>query len=145
MTRFTWWMRLVGLLYVLNGVMMAFVRAPIRSAGPAGALDRASAGDPMARFLVDTWMGFGLEVIAIGVVMLVLSNSARPATALAWTVIGIEIGRGIVYDLYMILRGYPSAVYVPWLVIHAVVIVTGLWALKSLGRVERRQTDRIAV
>lgn len=131
MKRLIWWLRSVGVLYVINGVMMAVVRAPISSAGPAGALDRAAAGDPTARFLVDTWIGFGLEVAAIGVVLLFASTSPRLATALVWAVIAIEFARGVAYDLYMIASGYPVAVYAPWLAIHAVVIVTGILALRA--------------
>jgi hypothetical protein len=131
MTWLTWWMRVVGVLYIVNAVMMALVRAPIRSAGPEGALARAAAGEPNARFLVDTWVGFGLEVAAIGCALLIFSQSPHSATALVWTVIGIELARGIVYDVYMIAQGYPLVVYGPWIVIHAVVIATGLSALRA--------------
>lgn len=105
MTKLTWWLRIVGVLYVVNGIMMAFVRAPIRSAGPERALARAAAGDPTARFLVDTWMGFGLEVGAVGVGLLVASTRPHLAGALVWTVILIEIARGLIYDCYMLMRG----------------------------------------
>jgi hypothetical protein len=124
-------MRIVGALYVVNGLMMAWVRAPIRSAGPAGTLYRADAGEPTARFLVDTWIGFGLEVIAIGIVLLVCARSPRSAIALVWAVIGIELARGIVYDVYMLAHGYAVAVYGPWIVIHAIVILTGFLALRG--------------
>ena len=116
-----------------NAAMMAVVHAPIRSAGPAGALEAAAAGEPAARFLVDTWVGFGLEVAAIGVALLVFSRSPRAAVALAWAVIGIEVTRGIAYDAYMLSRGYEPAVYLPWIAIHAVVIASGVWALRRAG------------
>jgi hypothetical protein len=136
MTRFTWWLRAVGVLYVVNGIMMAWVRAPIRSAGPDGVLDRAEAGDVTAGFLVDTWVGFGLEVSAIGVVLLMASRAPRSAIALAWAVIAIEIARGLVYDFYMIASGYRVMVFLPWLVIHTAVIVTGIAALRFAGRAD---------
>jgi hypothetical protein len=127
-------MRVVGVLYLVNAIMMALVRAPIRSAGPEGVLASAAAGEPTARFLVDTWVGFGLEVAAIGLTLLFFARSPRAAIALAWAVIGIELSRGIVYDLYMIARGYELAVYLPWIVIHAVVIATGLRAVAGITR-----------
>lgn len=34
MTRLKWWMRIVGVFYLLQFVMMTFVRAPIRAFGP---------------------------------------------------------------------------------------------------------------
>ena len=49
-----WWLRIVGAFYVLQFVAMSVVRAPIRTFGPANALDQAAGGDPTARFLVDS-------------------------------------------------------------------------------------------
>lgn len=46
MTISKWWMRAVGLFYLLIFVMAAFVKAPIREEGPAGALDLAARGVP---------------------------------------------------------------------------------------------------
>jgi hypothetical protein len=131
MTRLTWWLRFVGVLYVLNGVMMAVVRAPISSAGPAGALDRAAAGEPTARFLVDTWIGFGLEVGEVGIALLLASRVPASARALVWAIIAIEIARGLIYDVYMMAQGYSASVYLPWIGIHSLVIITGVWALRS--------------
>jgi hypothetical protein len=124
-------MRAVGILYLANFLMMAFVRAPIRSAGPDGALARAATGEPTERFLVDTWIGFGLEVGVIGLALILTSRSPRSAPVLVWTVIGIELARGIAYDLYMLMRGYEPMVFVPWIVIHSAVIVTGVVSLRS--------------
>lgn len=39
MTALRWWLRIVGLFYVLQAVSMVFVRAPIQAAGPPGALE----------------------------------------------------------------------------------------------------------
>lgn len=131
MTRLVWWMRIVGVFYLLQFVMMAFVRAPIRTFGPDGALDRASEGDPLAEFLVDTWVTFGLEVGAIGAALLIASRVPDQAKGVVWTVIGIELVRGIANDIYFIARGIEVSGYVIWIVIHSVVIVTGLLALRS--------------
>jgi hypothetical protein len=138
-TKLKWWLRVVGAVYVLNGIMMAVVRAPIRSVGPEGTLDAAAAGDPTARFLVDTWVGFGVEVAVIGVVLVLASATPSLARVLVWLVIGIELTRGIAYDLYMLTRDYEPSVYVPWLVVHAVIIVTGALVLRDLAG-ERTQT-----
>lgn len=66
MTTLAWWMRIVGVFYLLQFVMMALVRAPIRAVGPTGAPAQASAGEPMAKLLVDTWVTLGLEVAVMG-------------------------------------------------------------------------------
>jgi hypothetical protein len=135
-----WWLRIVGFVYVLNGIMMAVVRAPITAAGPDGALARAAAGDPTARFLVDTWVGFGADVAAVGVGLLAASRSPATARALVWTIIAIELMRGLAYDVYMLARGYPPAVYLPWIAIHVVIIATGLMVLNASGSRVRRPT-----
>jgi hypothetical protein len=93
-------------------------------------LDSAAAGEPVARFLVDTWVGFGLEVGAIGIALLVFSRRAQAAIGLVWAVIAIEVARGIVFDVYMFGRGHDPKVFAPWFVIHGVIIVTGLLALR---------------
>lgn len=125
------WMRVVGAFYVVQFVMMAIVRAPIRAFGPEGALEKADAGDPLAAFLVDTWTTFGLEVGAVGATLLVATRRAELAKGAIWTVLAIEVGRGILLDTYMITRGMNVAGYLVWLVIHSVVIATGLLALRT--------------
>ena len=127
------WLQAVGALYLLNFVMITFVRAPIASLGPEGALAQAAAGEPMARFLVDTWTLFGLEVGAVGVALLIASRVPDQARALMWTVIAIEASRGIIADLYMIVRGNDATVLGVWIVIHAAVIATGLLCLRRTG------------
>jgi len=118
MTRLTWWMRIVGVFYLLQFVMMVFVRAPIRAVGPQGALAQAAAGDLTASFLVDTWVTFGLEVGAIGAVLLIASHAPGQAIALVWAVIAIELARGIADDIYMLARGYDVTTYAIWIFLH---------------------------
>ena len=131
MNKHTWWLRIVGGFYLLQFVMMAFVRAPIRTFGPEGALARADAGDPTASFLVDTWFIFGLEVAAVGVALLLASRRSELALGVTWTVLAIELFRGILADITMIARGIEVPGYLVWIVIHSVVIVTGLRALQG--------------
>jgi hypothetical protein len=125
------WMQIVGAFYVLQFVMMALVRAPIRTFGPAGTLSKAAAGDSLARFVVDTWTFFGLEVGAVGVMLLVATRHTELAAGAIWTVLAIEVGRGLIADTYMIARGIHVGGYLVWIVIHTVVIVTGLMALRA--------------
>ena len=132
--KLTWWMRIVGVFYLLQFVAMAFVHAPIRTFGPEGALAAADAGDPVAKFLVDTWFTFGTEVGAVGVCLLLASRFDHLAPGVVWTVLAIEVGRGILNDLTFIARGIEVPGYLVWIVIHSAVIVTGLRALRSAQR-----------
>lgn len=131
MNTLRWWMRIIGVFYVLQFVMVALVRAPIRAQAPPDTLARAAAGDPLANFLIDTWVTFGLEMLAIGGGLIIGSRLVAEARPLVWTVIGIELGRGIAADLYMLARGSDPTVPVVWLVIHSIVIATGL---RAMGR-----------
>ena len=131
MTRLKWWLRIVGVFYLLQFVTNALVLAPIRVVGPEGTLARAAAGDATARFLVDTWITFGLEVGAIGAVSVIASRVPGQAIALVWAVLAIELARGIANDIYMLSRGYDVATYAIWIVIHTAVIATGLLSLQA--------------
>lgn len=125
-----WWLRIVGAFYLFLFVMIVFVRLPLRVFAPEGTLDLAAAGDPLAKYLVDTWVMFGLELGVIGVMLLVATRYLDQARLLVWTVIGVELVRGIVDDVYMIARGYEPAGFVGWIVIHSIIILTGYYALR---------------
>ena len=131
MNKFKWWLRIVGVFYLLQFVGMALVRAPIRTFGPEGTLARADAGDPVAEFVVDTWVTFGLEVGAIGACLFLASRHLHLASGVAWTVLAIELTRGIANDVYMIARGIEVPGYLVWIVIHSVVILTGWRSLRA--------------
>jgi hypothetical protein len=47
-----WWMRVIGVFYLLKFVAVAFVKGPIRGQAPE-AIGLAAAGDHVARFLAD--------------------------------------------------------------------------------------------
>jgi len=123
-------MRVAGALYLLQAVIAAIVLLPIRVLGPADALPRAAAGDPTTKLLVDTWILFGLEVGVVGAALLLASRVPAQARVLVGTVLGLELVRGIGHDIYMMVRGYEATPFVVWIVIHTVLIVTGLVFLR---------------
>ena len=134
MNALVWWMRIVGGFYLLQFFMTAIVRAPIQAMAPEGTLAAEAAGDPLARFLVDTWIGFGLESAAIGIGLLVASRLPTLAAPLVWTVIVIEVAKGIIFDVYMITRGHEVFAFVVWIIIHSVIIGTGWRALRKANQ-----------
>ena len=138
-----WWMRVVGSLYLFLFVAAALLRIPIRAEGPPGALERASAGDPLARFVVDTWVTLGLEFGAVGVALLVASRQPSRARALVGAVLCMEVA-GIVADIYKIARGYTTPAPFVWVAIHTLIIATGLGLLRS-GRGAREPAATPAV
>jgi hypothetical protein len=130
MTLARWWMRVVGLFYVLVFVVVVFVKAPIQVEGPPGVLELARSGDRVAAFVVDTWVTLGLFVLAVGIGLLAASRIPRQSVGLVWAVACFEAS-GIVADVYKITRGYDVKAPVTWMVIHGVIIATGLLTLRN--------------
>ncbi len=124
------WMRVVGLFYLLLFVVGAIIKLPVeQTLGQAGiVLDQTNLAH---RFLVDTWVMFALELGVIGAALWFFSGHPYENRALIWTVLGLELIRGIVDDIYMLIRGYDPAFYIGWIVIHSIIILTGLLALRS--------------
>ena len=111
MVSVTWWMRIVGVLYLFVAVVSIGPRIPIKAEGPEGVLERAASGDAIARFVLDTWTMFGLYMGAVGVSLLV---------------------GGIGIDVYKLTRGYRRAPSIAWIVVHSAVILTGLLAVGQI-------------
>jgi hypothetical protein len=128
------WMQIVGGFYLLQFVMLVIARAPIRTFGPEGTLDRADAGDELAEFVVDTWTFFGLEILAVGVVLLLATRRPQLAPGAIYTVLAIEVSRGIVADLYQVARGVHVAGYLVWIAIHSTVLLTGFFCKRDARR-----------
>jgi hypothetical protein len=51
-----------------------------------------------------------------------------------YTVLGIEITRGVIADFYEIVRGEHVAGYLVWIVIHSTVLLTGVHCLRDARR-----------
>lgn len=133
------WMQITAAFYLAQFVLLVFARAPIRTFGPKGTLDLASRGDELARFVVDTWTTFGLEILTVGAVLILATRRGQLALGSIYTVLGIEITRGIIADVYEIVRGEHVAGYLVWLVIHSTVLLTGVLCLRDARR--RSTTD----
>ena len=123
-----WWMRIVGALYLLLSITVVVLRLPIRVEGPKGLLSQARAGDATARYVVDTWFMLGLYFLVIGTTLLVFSDDPAAAPALVWAVLGFELA-GIVVDIYKLQRGYDRKAPITRLVIHSVIIASGLYLI----------------
>src|SRR5262245_13274796 len=126
----TWWMRIVGALYLFLFVASTIIRLPIRTEGPVGLLDQARGGDAVARYAVDTWFMLGLYFLVVGVCLFIFSSEPSGVAALVWAVLGLELA-GIVVDIYKLRRGYAPGAPLTWLVIHSVIIASGIYVLRG--------------
>lgn len=124
-----WWMRIVGSLYVLLFVVGSIVKLPVKMT-----LEQAGiAYDPgnfAHMFLADTWVMFTLELAVIGIVLWFASRAPYENRILVYLLFGLELVRGIVDDIYMLTRPYEPGLYIAWIVVHSVIILTGWWALQ---------------
>lgn len=129
-------MRIVGTFYLLLFVVGALFKLPVNmTLSQAGiTLDP---GNFVHRFLVDVSVMFTLELGVIGSALWFASGQLYQNRILVWTVLGLEPVRGIVDDIYMLTRGYQTAFYVGWIVIHSMIILTGLWALRTAKQNEQ--------
>lgn len=137
------WMRAVGVFYILNGFALMFVYlVPTAQRGMISqAVPGADAGDPLLGYALEIWLMFAMEMIVIGVFLLLGSRNAWANRILVLAVLGLELIRGVLDDLVWIANGYPPAFYIAWILIHSVIIVTGVLALRSTHS-ERRE-DRM--
>lgn len=126
------WMRVAGALYLIM-CAAALAGAPIRAEGPEGTLERARSGDPVGRFLVNTWVTLGLLLGVLGLALLYFSRTPEEARALAWTAVAVELAWGIPVDVFKIARGQKKAPSVVWIIIHLTIAGLGLQALGALG------------
>lgn len=134
---------MVGALYIVNGVFLG-VSYLVPAAGEATVGARVSDAElsgPMYEFALDTWLMFGFELLVVGAALLWASRDPWAHRVLAGTVIALEAVRGILDDLVWIARGYPAVPYIAWIVLHAVVITTGLLAFRAAKRDPRRHLE----
>lgn len=119
------WMRAVGGFYLLLGLFNTppVISARLPSQYPELGVAVTSAP---AQALVDVWFMFGLEVAVIGAALLLFSRSPLQHVALVWTVIGLELVRGVFDDLYLIARGADPVFYGVFALVHLAIIVTGV-------------------
>ncbi|HEX9562916.1 MAG TPA: hypothetical protein VF981_03060 [Gemmatimonadaceae bacterium] len=128
MTGLVWWMRAVGALYLFLFVACAVLRLPIKVEGPRGIVEGAASGDPVARYVLDSWVMIGLIFIVLGGALIVASCfELHHSLGLVWAVIALEFVAFMGIDVFKLFRKYDPKAPAIWLVIHAVVVGTGLW------------------
>lgn len=138
----TWWFRIVGLVYlVLGATWLPFLDAKALDSkipnfdGPAG-------GTAYNGFL-DWMLVFALDMLVTGVFLIVASFRPAWQPGIVWLIVGLEVVRGILDDLYMIAAGYPVASNIGFIVLHLAIIATGLVFARSSSRVGAGQPKAV--
>lgn len=125
MKKLKWWMRVVGLFYILLMVqnLPPLVLARLATQYPTLTAPVESVA---VQGLVDMWFLFGTEMGVVGLMLLVASRTPLRNQILVQTVLLLELVRGIAQDVYWLTRGYYDDVfYVAFVVVHAIIIITG--------------------
>lgn len=134
MKKLKWWMLIVGVFYTLLTVMnliFLFIKPDFF----AEQLPPLYAGNELAASAFsDAWLVFVFELGALGGMLLYGAGRPEKSRLLVLTVIFAELFRGIVADAVWIGRGYSASEYIPFIVIHLLIIVTGWLFLRQAGR-----------
>lgn len=121
MNRVRWWMRIVGVIYLF----MAGATVPLR-----GNLHPALPGIPFheqyPQRMEDYQFLGGLAFAALGVGLLLGSRDPRQSLVLVWTVVLLEILRGLLGDAYLLGRGAPVYSYGVLLLLHTAIMASGI-------------------
>lgn len=144
MNRLKWWMRIVGAFYLFLAVMDL---PPFRAGGFFNAFpELALVQETLAfRLLIEAWLMFGLETGIIGLMLILTSQSPARALSLVYTVLILELVRGILMDVYtIVVSGAPVGFYIGFAAVHAVIILTGL-AFLPRGAAQTQKTSVVQV
>lgn len=133
MKKLQWWFRIVGVFYLLLTLMnVYFLFLADGSQMFADTLPAPMNTEPLAvRAFMDAWLVFVLELGVLGAMALVASRAPLQNKIMVWVIIWAEVFRGILADGIWIMRGYDAGSYIPFIVIHLIVIVSGLWAMRQ--------------
>ena len=125
MKKLQWWMRIVGAFYLLLTAMNLwglFLNPPFFAEN----LPEPFSSDQLAvRAFTDAWMVFVFELGVLGAMLVYGSRNPAGSKLLVLTVVFAEVFRGIVADAIWITRGYEASSYLPFMVIHLIIIITG--------------------
>ena len=129
MTKTKWWLRIVGAFYVL----LALASCWVLFINPQlfGAMFPFSANTLSMRAFSDAWLIFVLEMGVLGVIMIYASREPARNGILVLTVSVLELIRGAGGDLLWISRGWPTANYIPFMIVHLIIAGTGLFFLRQ--------------
>lgn len=125
MNKLKWWFRIVGGFYLLLALMNMYFtfsgnQQIIRDTLPFPA-------DAIAvQAFIDGWSPFAFEILGLATFMLWASRDPRKYLGAVWLIVWLELLHGVVDDIYLIARGYDAMSYIVFIVIHFIIIGTGI-------------------
>lgn len=124
MNRLKWWFRIVGGFYLLLAALNMYGTF-VDSAFFAQILPFPPDPNVVTAF-VDGWSPFAFEILGIATFMLWASRNPLKYLGAVWLLVWLELLHGVFDDIYLIARGYSAAEYIVFIVVHLIIIVTGV-------------------
>lgn len=123
MKRLSWWMRIVGVFNLLLGLANLVM---VLTTPSSYAENLPYSGSNVGQAFADAWLAFVLDLVVVGIFLIWASFRPVNNINVVWLVVWLELGHGILDDLYLIFRGFAAPFYVGFIVVHLVIIVTGV-------------------
>lgn len=132
MNKTKWWLRIVGTFYLLLTTMNIYALFLGGNAMISDGLPPPLNADPLAaRAFEDAWLVFVFEFGVLGATAVYASRHPSHSRMLIIALIGAELFRGILADIIWIMRGYEASGYIGFIVVHAIIALTGVMVLKQ--------------
>ena len=129
MIKTKWWLRVVGVFYLLlafGSFWVLFINPHI-----FGTMFRFSNDTLSIRAFSDAWLIFALEMAVLGGIMLYAAREPARNGILVLTVAILELIRGAGGDFLWMTRGWPTANYIPFMIIHLIIAFSGIYFLRQ--------------
>lgn len=129
MIKTKWWLRIVGVIYLLlaiGSLWALFINPHI-----FGTMFPFAADPLSIRAFSDAWLILVLEMAVLGSVMLYASREPASNGILVMTVAILELARGAGGDFLWMLGGWPTANYIPFMIVHLIIAATGIYFLQQ--------------
>lgn len=131
MKKLTWWLRMVGGFYLLLTLMNLyglFIHPDFYSQILPFKADELTTA---TRAFADAWLVFVFELGVLGAMALYASRTPEKSGLLVLTLVWAEVFRGVLADALWIARGYSASSYLPFILLHLIIIVTGVLFLRQ--------------
>lgn len=124
MKKLTWWFRIVGAFYLLLAALNMygmFINPQMIAESIPFPADASA-----IRSFWDGWSAFAFFILGLATFMLWASRDPLKYLGAVWLIVWLELFYGVGGDVYLIAGGYDAVSYIVFIVIHLVIIVTGV-------------------
>ncbi|MCI0519814.1 MAG: BphX family protein [Chloroflexi bacterium] len=144
MNKLKWWFRIVGGFYFLLGLVWSPLLGVNKLAVSMFPGYDAPAGGVADRFLFNVGAMLGFEWLVMGAYMIYAARNPAKNVSLVWLIVGYELVRGILDDVYLIIQGYPAGSYIAWIVVHTIIITTAVISTRQAQAAAAAQSPAAA-